>query len=162
MKTLKVLLGAVALALISQAANAATPSPIATPAATQTPVAAATAASTLKKNVGTSAAFLKFIAAGTCVVDISSLAEGNSAVYTCSVADAQTGDFASVTRVFSNSASENVSLKRDCFYVDGAAVVANGAVTFRLTNRDNGALAQACNPPDTTFQYLVLRPNNLY
>lgn len=161
MKTLRILLGAVGLALASSAVHAATPVPVATgtPAATQTPLAAATASPAIRKVVGTSANYLKFYASGTCTVNPAAVNEGNSAIYTCSVIGAKSGDVVSLTRVYSNESTGYDSLRRDCLFLQSVAITADDTLTFRLTNRDNGALTQPCDNGALTFQYEVKRVN---
>lgn len=157
MKTLKIVLGAVALALMSSTSFATTPTPIAS--ATQTPAAAASPSPVTKANVGTSANFLKFFAAGTCTVDPAAFTEGNSAIYTCTVSGAKTTDVAFVQTIMPNTLSSAPALDRDCFYVQGSQVTAADTIAFRIVNRDNGPTVNSCNPGNTTFAYLVLRPN---
>ncbi len=157
MNRLRILFGVVALSLCASQVHAVTPTPIAS--ASQTPAAAATPLNVVKKIVGTSANFLKFFGAGSCTVDPAAIGECGSAVYTCAVPGAQTTDAALVQAVMPNAVASIASLSRDCFYVQGAAVTAADVVSFRVINRECGAIVSSCDPPATSFNYIVLRPN---
>lgn len=153
------ILGALAVVLIASSAWAATPTPILTPAATQTPIAAASPSPGVKRDVGVSASYLKFYASGTASVNPSSIAEGNSGLYTISVPGSKTGDITHVELVLDNTQTGSNDLRRDCLFIAGSSITADGTLTFRFVNRDNGTIAQPCDRGDTTVSYVVTRPN---
>lgn len=167
MKTLKVILGAAALALISSNVFAAdsTPVPRASSSATQTPAAAATPVKIVKKNVGASANFMSFFAQSTCSVDPASIAIASSALYTCSVPGAVVGDGVSISIKPADVIDAYPWLDRDCWAVQAAWVSAADTVSYRIVNRNTSSSGVAtsaggpCDPPVLTVVTTVTRGN---
>lgn len=163
MKTLKAILGAVALALISSNALAQTPAPAAT--ATQgffTP--APSPSPLLNKNIGTSSNWIKHLNVGECYVNPGSIAAGASTLMDCTVRGLLVGDIPFVNVGPPNSSTHERWRSDECFFVQGAKVTATDTLQVRLVNRETeGVLAQlACDPPAITIQYMVFRPNSQF
>lgn len=163
MKSLKVLLGAVALALITSTAYAQTPAAtvtstqsLFTPAPSPSPV--------INKKVGTSSAWTKRIAVGSCSVNPGSIAAGGSTLMDCTVNGALTTDVVFVNAQPPNNSSSTPFVSDWCWYIQGAKVVSADTIEFRIANRDMYGVqaAIACDPPALTIDYILLRPNTQY
>ncbi len=156
MKTLRILLGAVALALMSTVAQAQTPVPQAsatqgvfTPAPSPSPI--------FNRKPGTTVSSLfSNMAIGSCVVNPPSIPLSSATLHSCTVTGAETGD-----KVFVNmrpvNADQTTPYATDyCYSIQGAQVTAANTVTFRFVNHRNSL---ACDPPATTVDYWVVREN---
>jgi hypothetical protein len=145
MKSIKILLGAVALAL-------AVPTFSYAAGATATPLAAVTPSTiTVTKQVGTSANFLTRFQVVGCTMNPINLAINDNLVATCTIAGLTTSDIVLPVPV---SPSTDVATGW-CARPIAAGVTAADTLKVRLLNISG----IACDMASTEYKFVILRPN---
>lgn len=144
-KTLKALLGAVALSLaVPHFAHAA--GATASPLATQTPTTIV-----VDKKVGSSANFLKNFRVVGCTFNPGSVAASDATLATCTITGLTTDDKVIPIPV---SAATDVATAW-CAFPVAASVTAADTLKVRLQN----VSGITCDMASTEYQFLILRPN---